>query len=160
MSAPYVLSDSTLDVANRFFTILDEVKAELGIQDVWFGDQILVPRVPAVCVEPGTERRQIQGVPDMTLMLIETGFYIYHSKVDRTQQLARRECNAFAQRIKNYLHVNHLRLYSDDTNTQQLTIHGFCTLLDPGYTYRQGTLYNAVQMVWTSTTKTSLQRLA
>lgn len=159
MSAPYALSDSTLEVAERFFEILDLSKAELGVQDVWFGDQQLVPRVPALCVEPGTERRQIQGVPDMTLMQIETGLYLYHSKVDRTQQLARRECNTFAQRIKNFLHVNHLRLYSED-GLRQLTIHGFCTELDPGYSYRQGSLFNAVQMIWTSTTKTSLQRLA
>jgi len=160
MSAPYALSDSTLEVAQRFKSILESVKAEMGLQDVWFGDQLLVPRTPCICVEPGTERRQLQGVPDMTLMQIETGFYLYHSKVDREQQLSRVECNALAQRIKNYLHVNHIRLYSDATQTRQLTIHGFCTLLDPGYSYRQGTLYNAVQMVWTSTTKTSLQRLA
>lgn len=159
MSAPYALSDSTLEVANRFVEILEAAKAELGITDVWFGDQILVPRTPALCVEPGQLRRQLEGVPDMARNTIETGFYLYHSKVDKTQQQARRDSVMFAERVVNYLHVNHLRLFSKD-GLQQLTIHGYCTELDPGYTYRQGTLYNAVQMIWQSTSKTSLQRLA
>jgi len=159
MNAPYALSDNTLEVANRFFEILDLAKAELGVTDVWFGDQLTVPRVPALCVEPGAERRQLEGIPDMTRMTIETGFFLYHSKVDRSQQVARRECVAVAQRIKNYLHVNHIRLYSVD-GSQQLTIHGFCTELDPGYAVRGDNRYNAVQMVWSSLTKTSLQRLA
>jgi hypothetical protein len=159
MSAPYALSDSTLEVALRFHEILDLAKAELGLKDVWFGDQTLLPRTPCVTIEPGRERRALQGVPDMTLMEIDTGIILYHSKVSNEQQQARIDCNDVAQRIKNYLHVNHIRLYSKD-GTRQLTIHGFCTELDPGYAARPGTLYNAVSMVWTNTTKTSLQRLA
>lgn len=158
MSAPYALSDSTLEVADRFFEILDLAKAELGIADVWFGDQS-VPRVPAICIQPGSETRQLAGIPDMTQMMIDTGILLYHSRVDRSQQIAYRECISFAQRIKNYLHVNHLRLYSKD-GARQLTIHGFCTNFDPGYVYQDRTRYNAVQMVWSSLTKTSLQRVA
>jgi hypothetical protein len=160
MTSPYSqLTGSTLELAERFYEILDLAKAELGIADVWFGDQNIVPRVPAVCVEPGVERRELQGVPDMVLMRIDTGISLYHSKVDRTQQVARRECVLFAENIKRFLHVNHLRIFSAD-GTRQMTIHGFCTELDPGYAFMQGSRYNAVQMVWTSTTKESLQRRA
>lgn len=158
MSAPYNLSDSTLEIANRIFEILDDAKAELGLADVWFGDTT-PPRVPALCVEPGNKRRQLRGVPDMTEMVIDTGLLIYYARVDQSDQQARRACIAFGERVENYLNVNHLRLISKD-GSRQLTIHGFCTDFDPGYAYKPNTRYHAINMVWSSLTKTSLQRLA
>lgn len=157
MSEPYALSDSTLEIAERWFEILDEIKEAFHIKDVWFGDQELLPRTPCIAVEPGTERRELAGIPDMTQMRIDTTFFVYHSVVGMEQQQARRDSIKFAENIKHYLHVNHIRLFSKDA-TRQLTIHGFCTDFDPGYSYKQRTLYNAVQMTWTSLTKTSLQR--
>lgn len=154
------LSDSTLAIAQRFFEILDLNKATLGIQDVWFGDQDNVPRTPSVCVEPGVKRRELQGIPDMTLNTIDTFFLVYHSPVGETQQ-ARRDTIQFAEGIERYLHINHLNLFAADGS--QLTIHGFCSDMDPGYAYKgstspgRGTLYNAVQITWTSTTKTRLR---
>jgi hypothetical protein len=158
MTAPYNLSDSTLEIADRFLEILTAQKVALGIQDVWFGDQLMIPRTPALCVEPGVERRSLNGVPDMTQMLIDTTIFLYHSVVGSEQQQARRNCIQFAKDVQHYLHVNHTRLYNAAA-TQQLTIHGWCTDFDPQYRYRQGTLHNAVQMTWTSLTKVSLQRV-
>lgn len=159
MTDPYALSDSTLEIADRWYGILNDgaVKTLLGIQDVWFGDQNILPHTPSVCVEPGIERRVLQGVPDMTRMEIDTIFLVYHSKVGGEQQQAKRDSVAFAQAIKHYLHVNHLRLFNAAA-TQQLTIHGYCTEFDPGYAHKQRTLYNAVQMTWTNLTKVSLNR--
>lgn len=156
MSAPYQLSASTRVIARRWFQILTDVKELLFIKDVWFGDQTVLPRTPAICVEPGVKRRSLAGVPDMTHMEIDTVFFIYHSEVSKDQQQARDDCIKFAEDVEEYLHVNHLRLLAADGT--QLTIHGFCTDFDPGYSYRPRTLYNAVQMTWTNTTKVSLQR--
>ncbi len=153
----YPLTDSTLVVAQRFFEILDLQKATLGLQDVWFGDQNALPHTPSVCVEPGVKRRDLQGVPDMTLVDIDTYFLLYHSPII-SSQVSRREAVAFAEGIESYLHKNHLRLFAAD-GTTQLTIHGFCTDLDPGIAFKNNTKYHAVQITWTSRTKTSLQRL-
>ncbi len=148
------LSDSTLEIADRFYVILDDAKGSLNLADVFFGDQDMVPRTPALCVEPGVKRRELQGVPDTTLNLIDTFFLIYHSPIIESQQ-ARRDTIAFAEAIETYLHLNHLRLFS--SGGDQLTIHGHCSDLDPGFAYKDKTKYNAVQMTWTSTTKTRLQ---
>jgi hypothetical protein len=148
------LTDSTLVIANRFFDILDANKASLGIQDVWFGDQQLVPRVPALCVEPGTKRRVLQGVPDLTLNEIDTHFLLYHSPV-ADSQTSRRAAIAFAEAVETFLHENHLRLHA--ANGDQLTIHGFMAEMDPAYSFRPGTLHHAAVMTWTSTTKRRLQ---
>lgn len=157
MTSPYALSDSTLEIAERFAQILDEVKETFFIKDVWFGDQAMIPHTPAICVEPGVERRLLEGIPDMTRMEIDTTFLVYHSIVGREQQQAKKDSIAFAKNIQHYLHANHLILMSKD-GTRQLTIHSFCTDFDPGYSYKPRTLYNAVQMTWTNITKVSLQR--
>lgn len=157
MSAPYDLSASTRVIARRWQAILDANKVALGIQDVFFGDQLMVPHTPAICVEPGRKRRNLEGVPDMTRMEIDTTFYVYHSKVDSEKQQARDDCIKFAEDVEDYLHVNHLRLF-DLAGTQQLTIHSYCTDFDPGYSFKRNTWYHAVQMTWTNLTKVSLQR--
>lgn len=149
------LTDSTLVLANRFFDILDQNKAIVGLEDVWFGDQQLIPKTPTLCVEPGIKRRDLQGVPDMTRMTIDTNFLIYHSPVRETQT-ARRECIDVAEQVERFLNENYLRLESAEGN--QLIIHGFVTLFDPGYAYKLGTLHSSVLMTWTSQVKVSLRR--
>lgn len=151
------LTDSTLVVAERFYDILHSNKAALGLSSVWFGDQTIVPNTPSLCVEPGSKRRELQGVPDRTLNTIETVFLLYHSRVGPgNQQTARRDCIRFAEAIERYLNLNHMRLF--DARGDLITVHGYCIDLDPGYSYKsQRTLYNSVQMTWRSTTKTGLQ---
>lgn len=149
------LTDSTLVVANRFYDILDASKATLGIADVWFGDQTNVPRTPTLCVEPGVKQRELHSAQNMTLNNIDTFFLIYHSTLNTTQQVSRRDVVEFAEAIETFLHTNHLRLFS--AGGEQLTIHGFCTDMDPGFAYKEKTLYNAVRMTWTSMSKTRLQ---
>lgn len=160
MSGPYQLSNSTLVIAKRYQEILTAAKVTLGLQDVWFGDQSIVPRTPAVCIEPGLKRRNFDGVPDMTMMNIDTIILLYHSQVivNGGQQQARSDAITFAEDIEEFLHVNHPRLFNA-TATQQLTIQGFCTDFDPGYSYKSRSLYHAVQMTWTNLTKVSLQRV-
>lgn len=154
------LTNRTLTIANRFYEILLGVKAELGLADVWFGDQDNLPRTPALCVEPGVKRRTLKAVQNMTENSIDTYFLLYHSKLgpDTDQQLERRNTVQFAENVEEYLHINYLRLY--DLAGNQLTIHGHCSDLDPGFSYKNGTLYNAVRMTWTSLTKTRLQEAA
>lgn len=159
-----MLADSTLVVANRFFEVLDAAKAELGLAGVFFGDQDIVPVTPALCVEPGVKRRTLAGAQNASENDIETYFLVYHSSVtsDISQQDQRRLNVAVAEDVERFLLRNHLRLLAPDG--AQLTIHGYCTDLDPGYSYKAGgqgavTLYNAVQITWLSKTKTSLQGL-
>lgn len=154
-----LLTDSILVVADRVYTILNAVKGTLTygsitLQDVWFGDQLLLPRTPALCVQPGIMRRPLAGVPAQTENMIDTTLLLYHAKVDE-QQTALRETIGLAEVIEKYLHINHLQLLN--ASGDRLTTHSFVTEKDPGYVYRSGTLYHAVQMNWYSLTKTRLQ---
>lgn len=153
MTAP--LTDSSLVIANRWYEIVEAAKDPLGLAFVFFGDQQLLPGTPSLCVEPGIKRRELAGASNMTLNVIDTIFLIYHSTLNANQQEARRDTVAFAEAIETYLHHNHLRLFA--ANGDQLTIHGHCTDMDPGYAAKSNnTRYNAVQMTWSSTSKTRL----
>lgn len=154
-----ILTDSVLTTSRRIYDLLVTNAAALGLDaggsvNVWYGDQDSVPRTPSICVEPGTKRRVLAGVPDMTLIDIDVHLLLYHSPISE-QQDARQDCIAFAEGVERFLHINHLNLAN--SNGDQIIIHGFVTEMDPGYVYKSGTLHHAVQMVWTGTTKTSLR---
>jgi hypothetical protein len=149
------LTDRTLIVAQRFHRIAKNYKATLGFESVWFGDQRMLPRTPSLCVEPGRVARELYATQNRTTNEIDTTFLIYHSPVSE-KQTARAEAIGLAEYFVHYMELNHLRLYA--ASGAQLTVHGHCMDLDPGFTYKQGTLYHAVQVNWRSITKTWLQQ--
>lgn len=155
------LTDSLLTTSVRIYDLLVANAASLGLvgptlTNVWYGDQLNLPETPAVCVEPGTKTRELRGVPDMTENGLDIHLFLYHTAVGGEQQVSRRDCIEFAEAIERFLNVNHLNM----TNSigEQIIIHGFVRSLDAGYQYKNGTtLYNAVHMIWTGLTKTSLR---
>jgi hypothetical protein len=155
-------TDSLLTTSVRIYDLLRANAVSLGLQgpdgkiNVWFGDQGTLPETPAVCVEPGTKTRDLSGVPDMTTNLFDVHIFLYHSAVGGEQQQARRDTIDFAEDIERFLHVNHLNLAN--SLGDQIIIHGYVKSMDAGYQYKNGTtLYNAVHMIWTGMTKTSLR---
>jgi len=122
----------------------------LGLQDVWYGDQQLVPRVPAAAVEPGTLRRSLGGVSPggVTENYIAVYVMVYHAGIKDTQT-TKKECDEHAEKIITALHA--------DLTMGGLVIHGFCTEVDPGYATRGGELFFATRIQWEGLTKTRLQ---
>jgi len=152
------LTDSNLVIADRIFTLLDAAKASLTydsvtVQDVWFGDQNLVPRTPALCVVPGFARFELHAAQAMTENRIETYFMLYHGPVSEEQQSLRRTVG-LANVIMTWLHRNHLQLYA--ANGDRLTVHNHVAEMEPGFAYKPKTLHHAVRMTWISITKTRL----
>lgn len=149
------LTDRSLVVAQRFHRIAFNNKATLGFASVWFGDQRMLPRTPTLCVEPGRVSRELYATQNRTANDIDTTFLIYHSPVQEKQE-ARAEAIRLAEYFVHYLEMNHLRLF--DAAGNQLTIHGHGIEIDPGFAYKAGTLYHAIQVNWRSITKTWLQQ--
>jgi hypothetical protein len=154
------LTDSVLTASVRIYDLLTANAAALGLvgptkTNVWYGDQTLLPETPAVCIEPGTKSRELRGVPDMTENTLDVHILLYHSVVGTEQQVARRATIQFAEAIERYLHVNHLNMLN--SIGEQIIVHGFVRSSDPGFQYKTSTMYNAVHMIWTGLTKTSLR---
>lgn len=152
------LTDSNLVISERILTLLDAAKASLTydgitVQDVWYGDQGILPRTPSLCVIPGFARFELHAAQAMTENLIDTYFMLYHSPVSEQQQSLKRTVG-LGNEVKTWLHRNHLQLYA--ANGDRLTVHNHIIELDPGFAYKESTLHHAVRMTWRSVTKTRL----
>lgn len=155
-------TDSLLTTSQRIYNLLKANAATLGLVgpdgtiNVWFGDQNLLPQTPAVCVEPGTKTRDLKGIPDMTDNNMDVHVFLYHSAVAKEQQQARQDTIQFAEAIERFFHQNQLNMVNSAGD--QIIVHGYFRSLDAGYQYKNGsTLHNAVHMIWTGYTKTSLR---
>lgn len=142
------------DIAKRIFDLLDAPANKLALLGaygaVFYGDQDKLPQTPAVCIEAGTSSRALQGAPDTVLVDHECYILVYHSKV-QSVELNKRESEAYAEAIVAFLDPNiQLR---NTSNADPIVIHGFCTGIDPGYSFKEGTLYSAVRITWNGKSK-------
>lgn len=81
------LTDSSDVIATYIYNMLNNPtnKTALGIIDVWYGDQELMPNTPTVCVNPGTKKREFSGATFRTLNQIETYVMVYFGAIQDTQ---------------------------------------------------------------------------
>jgi len=137
-----VLCDYTLDR-------LEANKATIGqgIEDVFYGDQLMIPRTPTLCLEPDGKRRELQGVPRRTENTYTMYIILYVSEVQDTSKNAR-DALVLGEAVEDFLHA--------DPTMNDLVVHSFCSELDPGYRTRQGTRYRACRITFQATNKTVL----
>ena len=145
------------EIAQRLLDLISDNKtALLGADaEVYYGDQSRVPVTPALCVEPGESNRILaggQGPYGRTENKVEALIIIYHGRVDEVQ-VVKKEADTYAEAVVDYLDHNPLLERGGDGG---IVIHGYVTNIDPGYKYKKGTLYYAVQITWTGKTKTML----
>lgn len=141
------ISDKMRTVTQAVYDRINGNKVTLGIQDVYYGDQDRLPRTPAVCVESGTKRRDLEGTPFYTRVSLPVMIMIYHSKIQDEQQ-NRKAADQLAEDIEAYLHA--------DKQMGGTVIYGMVTEVDPGYAHRGGALLRAVRMTWEGTSKVQI----
>lgn len=140
-------TDSSEVVANYIYSnILNQptLKTSLNIQDVWYGDQSILPRTPAVCVAPGPKRREFQGSSFRLLNTIETYVWVYWGQYQDIQANLH-SATTLAESVE-------LAVHSD------LTLGGnviavLCTQNEPGMINKGGWLLGA-RLTFESISKT------
>jgi hypothetical protein len=142
------MTDSLVTLAKYVFEKLDDAKAQLKLEDVYYGDQAKIPRTPTVCVEPGTKRRNLEGAPRVTRNTMDVMLLVYLMKIGGTTQTTRQEVDEIAESIEGFLHT--------DPQLNGLAIHSYVTLLESGYADRGGTLFRTARLTFEVDTKTLL----
>jgi hypothetical protein len=142
-------TDSSEVVANYIYTKLNDPtnKANLGLVDVWYGDQDLLPHTPAACVAPGNKQRQFQGATFRTLNTFETYILVYYGKIQDVQA-----------------NLHSVTLLADNIETlvhSDLLLGGnvfsvLCTQNEPGMISKAGALLMGARMTFESQSKTTL----
>lgn len=135
------LTTSMPVVAQYLKDKLEANKGDLNLQDVFYGDQNKIPRVPAAVVEPEGKTRELVGAPQYTEVRLTTYILIYHAGVQDVQ-VTRKECDEAAERVE-FLINSDLQMgqYPDS-----LVVHGFVTQIESGYTYRNNTLFRTSRL--------------
>jgi hypothetical protein len=139
--------DDMVVLLNTIKGILDTNKVALGVQDVWLGDQNKLPRTPAICLEPGTKRRELDGLPRKTL--VEASFFvlIYWGAVQDVQ-MNLTDSMTLAESVEAVLHA--------DAQLGNTVIHSMVTESDPGFVMKAGTLTRATRLTFTITSQKML----
>jgi hypothetical protein len=134
-------------VAQALVDLFESNKSSLGLTDVWFGDQALIPRTPAVAVELPTVSRELTDTGMMTTNRFETALFVYHSELQDINK-TRKEASELAEDCVDLLDT---KFDLDGT-----LIHGHVESIEPGYAQRSNAMYQAVRLNYVGLTKTRL----
>ena len=141
-------TDKITLVTQKIYDIIEANKSDLGLQTVFYGDQSLVGKVPAVAVESGPRESGLAGAPSYRVDHIFNVFIlIYHAEL-RNTQVTKKECEEVAEAVENVLNAN--------KNLDGLVLQGNVVGLDPGYANRANTIYRASRIHWQGTSKTQI----
>ncbi|SRR5216684_1021477 len=153
MPNPYAAyTDSTEFVANYVLNAIKAGAATLGLTDavnqVWYGDQVLLPETPAVCVVPGPETDTPNGAGGRPVRIdFRTFVMVYYGKV-QDQQLNVHASLGLANQIK--------RLMNADPTLGGNAIDAYFSNIDPGVSAKQGGLMDATRMTLLTKSKVVL----
>ena len=138
---------SSLLVVGDYIQELLANDGSLGLQDVWYGDQELIPRVPAISIEPNGVDSLLAGVPFMVENTLTFILMLYYGGVQDVQ-ISKRDCIEYAQTVMDAMHA--------DKTMGGNVIHGFCTSVEYGVATKGNALIFASRITWQGLTKTQL----
>lgn len=142
---------SKLTVATQgVFDILEANQTALGLTDVWYGEQLRIPRTPCIAVESGNVTRELAGMAQPGGRTVNT-FTIYvigHLSILQDVQISRKQVDELMEAVEAVL--------SADTSWGGTVIHGYPTSYEPGYSTRQGESFRSGRLTLQGITKTRL----
>ena len=137
---------STL-MAQHIYQRLVDNREPLRLADVYYGDQNLLPRTPAVCVQPGGWLRELAGAPRRIDQTTQVYIIVYHNSIQDTQA-NELEVGQFAEAVAKFV--------DDDSPCGGLVIHSFITAFEPGWRTLGTSKYRSTRLTWTGLTRVAL----
>lgn len=146
-------TDKDEDVAEAIRALLEANKDDLELNDVLYGNHIMIPRASAAIVMPLGRRRQLAGVAGpggRTLNQLIVGVDVHWSKVG-DEETERKNADNRGSNVEAMLH--------SDTTLGGIVIHGFVTQVDRGESqFANNSMFRSVRMVYEAQTKTYLSQ--
>jgi hypothetical protein len=126
------------------------------VQDIFYGDQLKIPRFPAICIETGTKLRTWPPLPSLrSENTLEVTFFCYWAYLTGSEEL-KLKTDQLGEAVEEYMNINHLTL--NDASGVPLVIHGHVVENEPGYAVRNNNTnqIHASRLLWRAITKTQL----
>lgn len=140
------LSGSLVEICDFLFNKVVDNKANLGLADVFYGDQDRLPSTPVVCVEPGIKRNLLRQAAGgrMLDIVFELTLLSYHSFIQSPQE-NRRGADALAEAVEAVVH--------SDRQLGGRVIHGYCVDVQSGYVNKSGSLVRSNKISYQATSQ-------
>ncbi len=143
-------TDKCTVLSQYILSKINTAKASLGVDTVLYGDHDKIPPGITVTVYCADKERNLDGVAmpgARTMNIMRVMVTVYNNKT-QDEATGRLEVDQKSEAIEHLLH--------QDTTMGGLIIHGFVARWDPGYRFKSGSLFRAVQMTFAGRTKTNL----
>jgi len=144
------LTDKASVVAQAVLALLLENKDSLGLDQVYYGDQLNIPNAKCAAVRVGRKTRERAGVagPGGRMMnYMPITINVYNSTVT-DEGSARLVVDQLAEAIEDKLH--------EDITLGGIILDGFVSEWDPDPVFRTGSLFRTVQLTFQARSKTNL----
>ena len=143
-------TDKASVVAQAILALLEANKDSLGLDQVYYGDQLNIPNAKCAVVRVGRKTRERAGVagPGGRFMnIMPVTISVYNSTV-ADEGNARLVVDQLAEAIEDLLH--------QDITVGGLTLDGFVSEFDPDPVFRAGSMFRTVQLTYQARSKTNL----
>lgn len=143
-------TDKSSVVAIAIKDLIETNKESLGIDQVYYGDQLNIPNAKCVAVRVGRKTRDRAGVagPGGRMMNnMPVIINVYNSTVT-DEASGRLVVDQLAEAIEDLLH--------QDITLGGITLDGYVSEFDPDPVFRQGSMYRVVQLTYAARSKTNL----
>jgi hypothetical protein len=135
------LTDKPSVVVQAHVNLLITNKIALGLADVFYGDQALIPRTPSVCVEAGPFDQEANRVGGRlaTENTFRDYLLVYVGKVQDVQANYKKSLE-LAEAIRDLLNL--------DLQLGGLVVHGYVRSIEPGYVRKRDALLKVERILW------------
>lgn len=143
-------------VANAIKEFLDVRKESLGVLNVFYGDQSIIPDVPAICVEPALTTRQVSGMPYQTDNTFTINVLVYHTSLEGMEGV-QQQCDVVTESVEDALNTESIpQQFAGGSRFGGIVLHGHTTRLEYGYKVMSNKLMRCNRIIWQGVTKTRL----
>lgn len=141
-SVANTFTKSTQVIVRYQVDLLRAHQAELGLKEVYYGDQEKIPDFPSVGVEGFPKQRRIIGTHQFEVTL-RTGIYLYHGAL-QASYTTKEEADLLVEAIEDTLHA--------DYTLDGLVVFGYVTRTAPGFAMKD-VMVRTVRLEWESTSR-------
>lgn len=127
------------EMVQKILNLISDNAAALGLQGVYYGDEDLIPKFPAVSVQGGRKNRTIATTRQFEVALT-VQINIYFGKV-QSSEINTKETEELAEAIEDLLHTN--------KTMDGSVVFGYVSRTDPGTARApNGVMIKTSRMFW------------
>lgn len=141
------LTDSFSEISQELYDYLVAGKTDLGLQDVWYDISGLVPRTPAIMLEPQSKSRDLTQTGSQTTNTFDVSIILIHSRM-ASESVTNAESLALAEEVEEYLH--------DNRRLNGKLVHSYVVSLEQGSVTQQNVLLRATRLMWRGISRTRM----